>query len=81
MTQFFRSGIMEYDKRKIAKTRKCETCPAIVPLRKRFCGPCYDLRLEANIAANRHKYTRRNSKSRVMAPSINDHESILKNQI
>lgn len=36
---------------------KCETCGAGLPTKqKRFCGACYDVRLQANIAANRHKY-------------------------
>lgn len=35
----------------------CETCGCgLSDRRKRFCGPCYDVRLQANIAANRHKY-------------------------
>lgn len=34
----------------------CEQCGAGIDRRKRFCLPCYDERLQANIAANRHKY-------------------------
>lgn len=35
----------------------CESCGCGLPNKaKRFCGPCYDVRLQANIAANRHKY-------------------------
>lgn len=34
----------------------CEMCGVGVDRRKRFCLPCYDARLQANIAANRHKY-------------------------
>jgi hypothetical protein len=34
----------------------CEQCGCGVDRRKRFCLPCYDDRLMANIAANRHKY-------------------------
>ena len=47
---------------KAAKTiqHPCEGgCGAWVPKRKRFCGSCYDTRLEANIAANRAKYAGR----------------------
>ena len=34
----------------------CEMCGCGVDKRKRFCLPCYDERLQGNIAANRHKY-------------------------
>jgi len=35
----------------------CETCRAGLASRsKRFCGPCYDVRLQANIAKNHAKH-------------------------
>ena len=39
---------------------KCAVCGAGLPNRiKKYCGPCYATRLEANIAKNRHKYVKR----------------------
>jgi hypothetical protein len=37
----------------------CEMCGCGIDKKKRFCLPCYDERLMANIAANRHKYQKR----------------------
>jgi hypothetical protein len=35
----------------------CETCGAGLPNRgKRFCGPCYDVRQQVNIAKNHAKH-------------------------
>lgn len=35
----------------------CPMCgTGLMDRRKTYCGPCYDKRLESNIAANRHKY-------------------------
>ena len=39
----------------------CEQCGSGVSRQKRFCSPCYDVRLQANIAANRHKYQKKKS--------------------
>lgn len=35
---------------------QCGNCPATIPLRKTYCGPCYDERLMENIKKNRSKY-------------------------
>jgi hypothetical protein len=35
--------------------KRC-ACGAPIPKRKTWCSPCYDVRLQANIAANRSKY-------------------------
>jgi hypothetical protein len=50
-----RAAVLETGKRG-RKLRQCETCPSLVSGAKRFCGPCYDVRLQANIAKNRSKY-------------------------
>jgi len=57
MTQFFRSGIMEYDKQVSKPIRPCETCGAPIHgnARKRFCLPCYDLRLHERVVARRQR--------------------------
>jgi hypothetical protein len=34
----------------------CASCGTGVDSRKTYCGPCYDVRLQANIAKNRGKY-------------------------
>lgn len=35
----------------------CGMCGAgLANKAKRFCGPCYDIRLQAGIAARRHRY-------------------------
>lgn len=56
--RFFRSGYYEYDKVKVLPVKACEACGCEIPARggKRFCAPCKDARLEAQIASNRHKY-------------------------
>ena len=37
--------------------KSCANCGCgLSDRRKKFCGPCYAVRYEANIAANRHKY-------------------------
>lgn len=38
--------------------KRCLRCDCRIERRKRYCGPCYDLRLTENIKANRHKYKR-----------------------
>jgi hypothetical protein len=44
------------DRAKIV-TKTCAQCGIrLNDNRKTYCGPCYDDRLMANIAANRHKY-------------------------
>jgi len=37
----------------------CGRCGCRIERRKTYCGPCYDVRLAENIAANRHKYRSR----------------------
>ncbi len=58
MMQFFRSGIYEYDKRKLHKLTPCERCGAKIAgtKRKRFCLPCKADRYDETVAANRIKY-------------------------
>lgn len=41
-------------KAKAVKT--CLTCPAKISGAKTYCLPCYDLRHQERVAANRHKY-------------------------
>ncbi len=37
--------------------KHCAACGAgLMDRRKTYCGPCYDRRLQENIAANRRKY-------------------------
>ena len=58
MTQFFRSGYYQYDKpAKPAKVcRACGNEFTWGSATRKYCGPCYDIRSQANIAKNRHKY-------------------------
>lgn len=36
--------------------KACCRCGCDIPKRKTYCGPCYDVRLHENIAANRKRY-------------------------
>lgn len=48
---------IEAGKRAKVVTKKCAACGMrLNDNRKTYCGPCYDRRLQENIAANRHKY-------------------------
>lgn len=40
-------------------TKTCGSCGTGISSRKRYCGPCYDIRLQANRDANRHKYRKK----------------------
>jgi hypothetical protein len=42
-----------------AFAKLCGSCGCRIDRRKTYCGPCYDVRLMENIAANRHKYRSR----------------------
>lgn len=44
------------DRKARATTKACRECGCGIDSRKTYCGPCYDVRLATNIAANRHKY-------------------------
>jgi len=47
-------------KRARGVVKLCPTCGAgLMEARKTYCAPCYDVRLQANIAANRSKYIKR----------------------
>lgn len=36
--------------------KRCKRCCCLIERRKTYCSPCYGIRHEENIAANRHKY-------------------------
>ncbi len=47
---------IESGKRAKPVEKACAGCGCGIEKRKTYCGPCYDTRLMANIAKNRHKY-------------------------
>lgn len=47
---------IESGKKAKAVEKSCARCGCGIEKRKTYCGPCYGIRYEENIAANRHKY-------------------------
>lgn len=50
-------GTGSVDGKRAPRIEKRCKCGALIPKRKTWCGPCYDVRLHENIAKNRKAKT------------------------
>lgn len=48
-------------KRGARPDKKCGMCGSPIPMRKTFCGPCYDIRLQTKIQAGRERRKRKDA--------------------
>lgn len=44
-----------------AVQKHCLRCGCGIPTRKTWCGPCYGIRYEEKVAANRRKYAKQSA--------------------